>query len=88
MAVSVFTRPGKALFVVMNNSDADANVSMSPDWRTLGLTPPAALVDAFAEQARDEKGKAVHSAPPTISLDGGAATFVAPRRDFRAWVAR
>jgi len=50
VVVSLFTRKGKALFVAMNDSDADAQVEMAPDWQALGVAAPAQLIDAYAEQ--------------------------------------
>jgi len=47
VVVSVFKRPGKVMFVVMNNSDEDAEVALRPDWPKLGLAAPARLMDAY-----------------------------------------
>jgi hypothetical protein len=39
---TIYRRPGKALFVVMNNTDEDRDVTLQPNWGKLGLQPPAA----------------------------------------------
>jgi hypothetical protein len=88
VVASLFTRPGKALVVVMNNSDADAEAQLAPDWKALALPAPTALVDAYAEQAQDKDGKPVHATAPTVPLDNGVARFTVPKRSFRALVAR
>jgi len=36
---AIFKRPGRAMFVVMNNSDEDATVTLSIDYKALGFRP-------------------------------------------------
>ncbi|MDD5704380.1 MAG: DUF6067 family protein [Kiritimatiellae bacterium] len=81
VVTSVFTRNGKALFVTMNNSDADSEVELTPNWSALGMPAPAALVDAYAEQA-------VPPAQTTVPLADGCARFAVSARNFRVIVAR
>jgi hypothetical protein len=45
---TVYRRPGKALFVVMNNTDTDVEAALAPDWEALGVSAPAeGLLDAW-----------------------------------------
>jgi len=45
---TIYRRPGRALFVVMNNTDEDRDVTLQPNWEKLGLAPPAdGLLDAW-----------------------------------------
>ena len=65
VVVSVFKRPGKVLFAVMNNSDADAQVVLKPNWAKLGVAEPPYLTDVYREIAVETKtlnvpSKAVH----------------------------
>ena len=48
VVVSVFLRPHRVLFVVMNNSDSEATVELSPRWKNLGLENVTEAVDAYA----------------------------------------
>jgi len=48
VVVSVFRRPKKVLFVVMNNSDNEAAVELAPQWKDLGLENVTEAVDAYA----------------------------------------
>jgi len=48
VVTSLFRRPGKVLFAVMNNSDADATVTLAPDWAKLGVAVPKELIDAYS----------------------------------------
>jgi hypothetical protein len=48
LVCTIYRRPGKLLFVVMNNTDEDLEVSLAPDWAGLGVAAPAAgLLDAW-----------------------------------------
>jgi hypothetical protein len=42
LVCTIYRQPGKALFVVMNNTDEDRDVTLQPNWGKLGLQPPAA----------------------------------------------
>lgn len=81
VVTSIFKRKGRVLFVTMNDSDVDATVDLTPDWAALGLTAPATLVDAYAEQG--EAG-----ANSTVAVKNGKSTFTVKARNFRALVAR
>ena len=81
VVTSVFTRKGKALFVVMNNSDAESKIELIPNWNALGMTAPAALADAYAEQA-------IPAIQTTIPFADGRVRFTVKARNFRALVAR
>jgi len=48
VVASLYRRPGKALFVIMNNSDADAAVTLTPDLSALGLKAVSEVKDAYA----------------------------------------
>jgi len=91
VVASLFLRQDRALFVVMNDTDEDAAVELSPNWGALGLPPCQALVDAYAEQSA-EAGAApqTRTAVIPIVLDGATntATFTVGRRNFRALAAR
>jgi len=46
---TVYRHAGKAMFVVMNNTDADREVTLQPDWAKLAVPRPAGgLLDAWA----------------------------------------
>jgi len=103
VVVSVFTRPGKAMFVVMNNSDEDARVSLRPNWGKLGLAAPKKLLDGLTAPGIPDgkldvrkygQGKLIFNAPEVqretvyVALESGKVDFRAPKRDFRALIAQ
>jgi len=48
LVCTIYRQPGKALFVLMNNTDEDRDVTLQPNWGKLGLAPPAdGLLDAW-----------------------------------------
>ncbi len=71
---SFFRRNDKVLFVTMNNSDDEARVELRPDWAALEIEPPAALADAYQEEAAK------------VPMENGAARFTVKARNFRALV--
>ena len=82
--VSVFKRPGKVVFVIMNNSDSDAKITIKPEWSKLGVNIPANLVDAYKEQALP----APDLANVLVPVEGESATFTVKARNFKALAAR
>jgi hypothetical protein len=49
LVCTVYRRAEKALFVLMNNTDADIEATLAPDWEALGVPAPAeGLLDAWA----------------------------------------
>ena len=84
VVVSVYKRPDKVLFVIMNNSDSDAAVTLKPDWSKLGIAVPANMVDGYREQA-------IPSPEPSsvlLPVTNGTVTFTVKARNFKALVAR
>lgn len=81
VVASLFLRKDRALFVVMNDTDEDAKVELSPDWRALNIPPCQTLKDAYAEQSADADAM-------TVKINNQTAKLVVPRRNFRVLVAR
>lgn len=78
---SVFQRPGRALFVVMNNSDEAAQVTLRPDWQALGVAAPVALTDLYARQKPADEPQ-TDAAP--LAVQNGAVTVTIKPRSFAA----
>jgi len=70
LRVSLYRRPGSALFVLGNVGDSDANVRVVPDWGKLGIS---------------EKGLALVDPEPGESIPPERGAFVVPvkRHDVR-----
>lgn len=91
VVVSVFLRKGKALFVIMNNSDEESLVEMVPNWKELDVKTPQELVDAYAEQALKgdtADAPAQQQKTAAIPVSNGTASVLVKARNFRALVAR
>jgi len=103
VVVSVFERPGKVMFVVFNNSDSDARVTLSPDWKKLGVAPPAELLDALTAPGIPDgrldvraygRGKLIFRPAEKprrtirVPLKSLKAEFAVPKRNFRVLVAQ
>ena len=80
IVTSVFKRNGRVLFVTMNNSDTNATVTITPNWTALGMTKPGVLMDVYKDQATPRE-------IVDVPVVGESATFVVPRRNFRALMA-
>ncbi len=78
--VSFFKRNGRVLFVVMNNSDEDAKVTLTPNWTKLGIKAPVEMDDVYAEQ--QERRPII-----TEQVIDGKVEFTIKARNFRALVA-
>ncbi|MCC6581688.1 MAG: LamG domain-containing protein [Phycisphaeraceae bacterium] len=76
VVVSMYTHKDKALFVVMNNSDNDAQVELTPNWSEIGVSAVTMLKDAYAAQAQP-------AVETVIQLDGDSARMTVPARNFR-----
>lgn len=81
VVTSLFLHKGRALFVIMNNSDEEARVTLKPNWNRLDIAVPATLVDAYAEKGNPPSTMAA----PVVD---GEAALVVKARNFRALVAR
>lgn len=104
VVTSVYRRPGRALIVVMNDSDRPAAVRLTLNLAALGLGKVRQLVDAYAAPTveypqvdikrylagKGEKRITVTSPGRvvTIPLTGRVATFTVKPRNFRALLAR
>ena len=101
VVVSVFLRPGKAMLAVMNNSDADATVTLAPDWAKLGVAEPTEMTDAYTaaripnspfDWKMLNKGKVRLTKPNTpvpvvtVPVRNHQVRFPVRRRNFRVWV--
>ena len=64
VVLSIYRRPGKVMFVLMNNSDEDAKVVLTPDWARLGVAAPQELIDAYTATG-------IPNAPLDLKLLGG-----------------
>jgi len=84
---TIYRRPGtvpaapqsrKAMFVVMNNTDEDREVTLQPDWARLGVAQPAeGLLDAWAAASYkyptfdpDPAGKTPTRRPEPVQVTG------------------
>jgi hypothetical protein len=73
VVTGIYRRPGRALFVVLNNSDEDASVTLVPDWQALRLPAPAELVDACTAVGIPD------AAIDLAALNDGRTHFIEPR---------
>ena len=83
VVVSVFKRPGKVLFAVMNNSDADAQVVIKPNWTKLGVAEPPYLADAYQAIAVETKTLNVPSKTVHEPVQDHAVRLKVAARNFR-----
>jgi len=103
VVVSVFTRPGKAMFVVFNDSDKEARATLSPNWKRLGITAPEKLLDGYTapeipdgilDVRKYGQGKLIFHPPREkrktvyVPVKSGKAEFIVPKRNFRALIAQ
>jgi hypothetical protein len=83
VVTSVFTRPHKVMFVVMNNSDKDEFVILKPDWNKLNLSRPDYLTDVYARQeCLADKDKCAETADLKIKVEDHIKLLV-KARNFR-----
>ena len=103
VVTSICRRPGKALIVVMNNSDREARVQLKLSPATLGVGEVTELVDAYAGPTVEyenvdveahlagKRGKRQKLTSPgkeiRFPVRNGIATFAVGARDFRALMA-
>ena len=103
MVVAVFKRPGKVMFAVMNNSDQDTQVILTPNWAACGVAEPAQVTDAYTatnlptaplDLALMGSVGGIHFLEPqqpletvTFPVEGGQIRCMVPKRNFRALVA-
>ena len=102
VVVSIYRRPGKVMFVVMNDSDKDASVTLLPNWAKLGIHKPSKLVDAYTATGIPDsplnkeyldKGQYVLENPKLpvekieIPVVGNAVEFSIGKKNFRCFVA-
>jgi hypothetical protein len=87
VVASVFRRKDKALFVVMNDSDSDVTVSLSPKWEGLLIEPTSALIDIYEQQGQVDGFGYSTGNPVSIPVTNGTATFTVKARNFRALAA-
>ncbi len=103
VVVSVYQRPGRVLFVVLNNSDHDAVARLAPDWSKLGLAPPASVSDAYLATGIPDRPIDVRQTtntgqvhfldqrpppePVTIPVTADGLTVPVPARGFRILLA-
>lgn len=102
VVVSIYKRPGKVMFVVMNNSDSDASITLTPDWGKLGIAQPKELTDAYTATGIPDapfdmhelgntgtvkfKGEAKPMETVKVPVTGGQVSVKIEKRNFRALV--